>query len=149
MPVNLVKVIAEMVPAPRPPDWLLNCTCHACTPVVDVRGPASFTKEESVRDSPVAVAIVMSIPTVWRLPAADPVAEGEVTAPPEAMLPVKLCPDVALAATSAITKNAFAVVKLPSPVRLLKLIGPGSEPVPQGFADAVADYFRKLSKTKL
>jgi hypothetical protein len=25
---------------------------------------------------------------------------------------------------------------------------PGSEPVPQGYADAVADYFRKLSKTK-
>ena len=25
---------------------------------------------------------------------------------------------------------------------------PGSEPVPQGYADAVADYFRKLSKSK-
>jgi hypothetical protein len=25
---------------------------------------------------------------------------------------------------------------------------PGSEPVPQGYSDAVADYFRKLSKQK-
>ena len=25
---------------------------------------------------------------------------------------------------------------------------PGAEPVPQGYADAVAEYFRKLSKSK-
>ena len=56
-----MKVRPEIVLAPAFPDGLVKVTCQTCAPWLVVGIVASFTREEMVADSPLAVAMVISL----------------------------------------------------------------------------------------